>query len=269
MSSQDSELYGPKSSALGKIVVFGLLAGIAVLAARYLTFNDDRGEVKVAVLKYASPLVEAANVATEEGRLKLQKTMADADVAVASQALLKLSRGGAAGWDALLLQLPDAPAAIQEKVQQINFGVARYEHCARALESGSAKAKEGALIALETGNFAIMNGGAMGPPEDLRPRMFDSIAAMLPGAEGELKRRVTECLGRFAPTDFAELKELAAHESADLRKIAAQKLASSRDKGAMDALVAMKADADAGVREAAAAAIAQLESQSSRRRQRG
>lgn len=269
MSSQDSELYGPKSSALGKIVVFGVLAAIAVLAARYLTFNDERGKVEVAVLKYAAPAVEAANVATQEGRLALQKTMADTDVAVASQALLKLSRGGAAGWDAMLQQLPDAPAAIQEKVQQINFGSARYEHCARALESGTEKAKVGALIALETGNFAIMNGGAMGAPEDLRASLFDSIAAMLPDAEGDVKRRVIECLGRFAPTDFAELKELAAHESAELRKIAAQKLGSSRDKDAMDALVAMKADADAGVRQAVTAAIEQLKEQGSRRRQRG
>jgi hypothetical protein len=269
MSSQDTELYGPKSSALGKIVVFGVLAAIAVLAARYLTFNDDRGEVKVAVLKYAAPAVEAANVATQEGRLALQKTMADTDVAVASQALLKLSRGGAAGWDAMLQQLPGAPAAIQEKVQQINFGSARYEHCARALESGTEEAKIGALIALETGNMAIMNGGAMGPPEELRGRIFESIAAMLPDAENDVKRRVTECLGRFAPTDFEELKELAANESTELRRIAVQKLGASRDKGAMDALAAMKDDADASVREAVTVAIEQLKEQSSRRRQRG
>lgn len=267
--ASDTGIDEPRSGALGKIVVFGVLAAIAVLAARYLTFNDDRGEVKVAVLKYASPAVEAANVATEEGRLALQKTLADADVAVASQALLKLSRGGRAGWDALLQQLPDAPKAVQEKVQQINFGNARYEHCARALESGSEKAKVGALIALETGNMAIMNGGAMGPPEELRAGMFGSIAAMLPSAEGEVERRVVECLGRFAPTDFEELKTLAANESAELRKVAVQKLGTSRDKGAMDALTAMKDDADASVREAVTAAIAQLKEQGSRRRQRG
>ncbi len=212
----DEPRHGGNSKAV--TIVFALL--LVLGAAAFMYFYDDKPDPSQNVFKeftFEAAEVQEARADEPEGLAQLQRLVLSPDPSIANQAVFKLTLSGRDGWLALFAQLPDASAEVRAYVQNTMLGEGRFASAAEAIESGSAMARDGAYLVLETSTLDVFNAQDPSTYQRDEDAMYKALLTRIHTEDVKEAEAVLKLMKRYHTNTPYALGLMLEHESPIVR----------------------------------------------------